>query len=57
VGHGFADVWYKDHFAVEYKTARQHRTLGHIARYHRSFCVDGNSYDDDLVRLNYSKRK
>ncbi len=23
VGNGFADVWYKDHFAVEYKTARQ----------------------------------
>ncbi len=27
VGNGFADVWYKDHFAVEYKTARQHKTL------------------------------
>ena len=27
VGNGFADVWFKDHFAVEYKTARQHKTL------------------------------
>jgi hypothetical protein len=25
--HGFADVWYKNHFAVEYKTARQPKTL------------------------------
>jgi hypothetical protein len=27
VGHGFADVWYKDHFAFEYKGAGQHKTL------------------------------
>ena len=27
IGHGFADVWFKDHFAVEYKGAGQHKTL------------------------------
>ena len=27
IGHGFADVWFKDHFAIEYKGAGQHKTL------------------------------
>ena len=27
IGQGFADVWFKDHFAIEYKGAGRHQTL------------------------------
>jgi hypothetical protein len=38
VGHGFADVWYKDHFAVEYKGAGQHKTLVEAFKQLQQYC-------------------
>ncbi len=38
VGHGFADVWYKDHFAVEYKGAGQHKSLVEAFKQLQQYC-------------------
>ncbi len=38
IGHGFADVWYKDHFAVEYKGAHKYKTLNEAFKQLQQYC-------------------